>query len=329
MKENEEMCEKLEFDKIRATQCIVVGECLNEMGKIPLNVIGLTRENYIRIKRRNITYTVDIVVFCNRKTISLTADKQVIFDQQYKLLMEFILFENLFEGRFFPFVSFKIDGVEYIDIIKKYALNYLESYKNYVSFPLNLNNTEYKKFFLKFNNFIKKDNLCHQVFLYAAYSVGITTDLRMVILLEIFEPLASELEKKGVIKVNVSTIKKKDIICDKCGNIIKNMVNNKKDFKDKLYAISKKYGKEIFVGDSMAKITKKAVNLRNRVDHVNNKKKNYLSGSQCALYIFKYDLLYRRIIFEEIGFDYNNLKETIIKQIEYYNNQFPQCRIYP
>ena len=143
----------------------------------------------------------------------------------------------------FPFISFELDGVDYIDKIKKYILNYVESYRNYAWIPLNLTNKEYKKMFLRFNKVVKKRTLCHQVFLYAEYSVGMTADLRMSMMLEVFETLANELEKRGDINYKVSQSNKKEIICAKCGYKIKYKVaNNKKYFYDKLYAINTKYG---------------------------------------------------------------------------------------
>ena len=54
-----------------------------------------------------------------------------------------------------------------------------------------------------------------------------------------------------------------------------------------------------------------------------------MTGSQCGFYILKFDLLYRRIIFEEIGIDYAIVKKDFIKNIDNYNKQFPQCRICP
>lgn len=324
------MPEKLKFDDVIGTHCIVEGEYLDDVGNIPINMIGTARHNSIKIKRQKITYTVDIFVLCNRKTITICADTQVSLSLFYELLIEIIRFENLFEGLFFPPKSIKIDEEEFIYLLDKYILGYIKTHRRFSWITLQLTATEYKKYFNRFVKVIEKRNLGHQVYLYAAYSLGMTADLRLAVLLQIFEPLANELVDRGKITFKINPYKVFTNNCNKCGQLITRKVPNKElFFYDKMYAIVVNYGKDIFAGDSRVKVTRKAVNLRNRVDHVNKNSKNYMTGSQCGFYILKFDMLYRRIIFEEIGIDYAIVKKDFIKNIDNYNKQFPQCRICP
>lgn len=322
------MFEDLAFDEIKCNQCVAEGEYLDDFEKIPFGMLGLERKNHIKLKRQKINYSINIKLLCNRKSISISSDKQTSLDAFYAILMEIMRFENLYEGCFFPLVSLKIDGEEFIKKIENYNLEYYKSTRKYAWIPINLTDREYKTLFLKFKSIIEKNYFIHQVYLYSTYLNGMTADLRMAIFLQVFEPIANELAERGEIQLKAKPYKIFSNNCPSCGQKVTRKVSNKEIFfADRLYAIILKYGKEVFEGDSKSKIVQKSVNLRNRMDHVCETSKNCLTGEQCGFYIIKFDLLYRIILFREIGVIVDNLKEDIVKHIENYNKQFPQHRI--
>ncbi len=156
--------------------------------------------------------------------------------------------------------------------------------------------------------------------------MDVPADLRLAQMLEIFEPIADELSKQGAINYPVNTINLKPIKCDNCGFEIKRSKKRDIVFKDKLYALVKRYGKDVFKGDAQAKIVKKAVDTRNRIDHVNNKK-NSLSGIHCATYLYKFSLLYRIIVLEQIGVDYSEIKAQVVDCVTKFNHRYDKYRI--
>ena len=82
-----------------------------------------------------------------------------------------------------------------------------------------------------------------------------------------------------------------------------------------------------FKGDSKTKLIAKAVKVRNKVDHVNAKTVNVMSGKQCGFYIYKFSLLYRYIMLQEIGIEDKIINLYINEWIENFNNQYPQLRV--
>lgn len=61
----------------------------------------------------NLYTRIEIEQIVNRKTVKIVVDSNVSLDSVYNLLMEILRFENLYEGIFFMFTSFKVDGAEF------------------------------------------------------------------------------------------------------------------------------------------------------------------------------------------------------------------------
>lgn len=51
------------------------------------------------------------------------------------IVYEILRFENLFEGMFFPLVSFTVDGENYTDKVQRKQLDYYQSRKRYAYIP--------------------------------------------------------------------------------------------------------------------------------------------------------------------------------------------------
>lgn len=281
------------------------------------------RENTFCIVRNRVTFTIAIVVDLGEKVISISSSEPVEFDVIYKYCIEIMKFENLFEGRFYPIDSVEIDGEIKTDEVKMSFLGYLKGTETTCYLSLNLDNKAYKHFFVSFEKYLPKIYLQYQVYLFALFLEGVTADVRMAQLIEVFEPITDRLirDKKIVVKraENVT-------ICKVCGRQTKK--KGKYTLRNRVLAIMGKYGKDIFEGDSKAKIATRAVNVRNKVDHVNFKK-CAMTGKQCAVYKHKFALLFRCVVLDEIGIPYGNIKSDINQWIAYYNENYPQCRILP
>lgn len=113
-----------------------------------------------------------------------------------------------------------------------------------------------------------------------------------------------------------------------CNRVVSRTVKNKDlKFKDMLEPLLKKYGKAIFKGDSKTKLIAKAVNIRNKVDHVGANTENAMNGKQCGFYIYKFSLMYRYIMLQEIGVEAEKINPYIIEWVENFNMEFTRLRV--
>ena len=312
-------------------QCIYLGEYddkTDEKKRYIFTMLMQCRENCITLKRNNITYKIKIALTVNRKKIIIESSPVSTVDATIHIIHEILRFENLFEGMFFPLISFTVDGEDYTEILQRKQLNYFQSQKRYTFIPIDMDDREYQKLFKRWLKVEKRNKIIHPVFLYSVYLNGMPVDMRMALLLETFEPIAADLHNKGIITLSKSpeiTYKNK---CKNCGGVVTRTVPNKElTFKDKLKPILRRYGRIIFKGDSKTKLIAKAVKVRNKVDHVNVKTVNVMSGKQCGFYIYKFSLLYRYIMLQEIGIENKIINPYINEWIENFNNQYPQLRL--
>lgn len=144
------------FDDQVCKECIAVGEYTGDDPSQVAKLLGCNRTNEIQIRRAGTKYKIEIYQIVNRKTVKIIADGNVSLDSVYSLLMEILRFENLYEGIFFMFTSFKVDGAECIEKYRKVFLNYTHSNKQYVMLPMDFDDQAYKKLFLKSQKVIKK-----------------------------------------------------------------------------------------------------------------------------------------------------------------------------
>ncbi len=118
----------------------------------------------------------------------------------------------------------------------------------------------------------------NQMYHYVGYGLGATSDLRLALFSEIFEPISEMLDEQQTIQV------------------ISTRPNKPKDptFADRIRAIITAYGVgTIFADDDIETVIKKTVNTRNKILHVNVDKKETLTGGECGFYIKKYVDMYR------------------------------------
>ena len=315
-----------DLEKIFCNECKYVGEyddARDRKKEYIISMLGCFRENSISIKRKSIVYKINIRLTANRKEIVIISDKECTVMEMYYHTMEIMRFENLFDGLFFSVQSFVADGIEYVECIKDIQLAYFGSTKRYVNFQLNFNNKDYKKYFNRWMKIEKRNKIIHPVFLFSSYLDGMTVDLRMALLLEIFEPLAEEFHKRGDIVLVKPPYKHFSNKCKKCGALVSRDVPNKElTFADKIKPLIKKYGKEIFASENKSKLVSKAVKVRNKVDHVKADTANVMNGKQCGFYIYKFSLMYRYIMLLELGIDEKNVVQIISDWVKSFDEQY-------
>lgn len=319
----------MELEDIQSTVLEIKSEYLDDNGNVPFSLVAENRKNNICLKRKKVKYEITVVQLVNHKTLQITTSENVSFNDLYELAMDILRFENLFEGRFFAIKSFFVDNQDLIDDIRPKLLGYMKGNKTAPYFYMVEDDAIYKKWFLAFQKYLKDKLLRYHVFLYATFLPGMTADIRIAQLIEIFEPTANELAEEGRIQLPAAPYKVFKNTCRKCGAQITRKVPNKNVYlKDRIAAIIKAYGKDIFIGDSKAKLIKKAVAVRNKVDHV-EKQACAMTGAECGVYLLKFSMLYRIIVMEEIGVPYEFIKPRLKLEIEDMNKRFQDCRILP
>lgn len=316
---------------IECHKCIYLGEYddkTDDKKRYMLAMLTRCRENCISLKRNNIKYKIKIVLTANRKKVEILSESPSTIDAMSSIIHEILRFENLFEGLFFPLVSFTADETNYTREIQQKQLDYYQSQKQYAYIPIAFEDQQYRKLYMKWLRVEKKNKIIHPVFLYSAYLEGMPVDIRMALLLETFEPIAQDLNNRGIITLVKLPTRTFTNRCKYCGKPVSRTVRNRElEFKDKLQPLIKKYGKTIFKGDAKTKLITRSVKIRNKVDHVNANTENAMNGKQCGFYIYKFTLMYRYIILQEIGVEDKNINPYIAEWVESFNEKYPQLRV--
>lgn len=316
---------------IKCHKCCYLGEYddkTDDEKRYMLTMLMRCRENCISLKRNNIKYKIKVVLTANRKKVEILSESLSTIDAMSSIIHEILRFENLFEGLFFPLVSFTADEKDYTKEIQQKQLDYYKSQKQYAYIPIAIENPQYKKLYTKWLKVEKKNKIIHPVFLYSTYLAGMPVDVRMALLLETFEPIAVDLNNRGIITLVKPPTKTFTNRCKQCGSSISRTMPNKKlKFKDKLQPLLKKYGKVIFKGDTKTKLIARSVKIRNKVDHVNANTENAMNGKQCGFYIYKFSLMYRYIMLQEIGVENKDINPYISEWIEHFNGRYPRLRV--
>lgn len=317
------------FENKECKECIAIGEYISDDSTQVIKLLGCNRINEFKIKKSGICYSVEVKQMFNRKIVKIIADRTTYLHNIYMLLMDVLRFENLYDGIFFMFTSFKVDGEESIEKYKHLFLNYMHSKKQYCMLPINYDDKTYKTMFLRWQKVIKKSFFRHQAFLNSLFVNDLTVDVRMALILEIFESIANEKAEEGIIALKAQPYIIYKNKCKKCGTEVCKKVQNKKVYLyDKLYAVVKEYGKDIFYGESKAKIARKGTNLRNKIDHI-SKQKNIMQGEQAGFYLHKFGLMYRIIILKEIDAYNDDIQKIVKLWVDNMNKNYAKCRILP
>lgn len=281
------------------------------------------------VQRNNVKYQIEIVTLVNNKTVQIKADSQVTIKKLFRMICNILSYECLYDGRFFAAESILVDNVEYVSKFNECMLAYYSGSNYYTKFSQPMNDTKYKNGFCAWERFDKEYRLMNQMYHNMGYGKGITSDLRLALLTEVSEPLSELLESKKLISIekeNPTRIQK--ITCPNCGGDFEREIKLDATFADKIRAIISNYGNEvIFSGDDIDTIIKRTVNTRNKLLHVNYKKKEILSGGECGFYIKKYVDMYRIILMKNLGIYTGDNQKELEDSVKKFNENFPQLRI--
>lgn len=229
-----------------------------------------------------------------------------------KVLLSVLRFDNLFEGRFYATKKIEIDGQAEDEICK----DFLPFYKSDVQWMMFQNFTMNKNVERLFTTWLEVDEklgIIHNMFLYAAYARDLTNDVKLALILQTFEPLSKDLQECGKLSIepyNHKNVKDKRII-----------------FGDRVYAIINKYGQDIFSEDDVQKVHSQAVELRDKVVHLDRSITTEMKGEQAGYYIQKFIWLYTVLVMTEIGIPYEEIEKDIMRNVERYQNTFPDLYI--
>lgn len=204
----------------------------------------------------------------------------------FQILTYLLKFENLREGVFLNLRQVEFNGNDCTSVFQKNFIQYY--FRN--SGPLNgyspliwhLTNQEYAEAFSEYYIYLKEYYLQNEIYLYSAFSYGMPIDLRLALLLEIFEPMSKIIvDKKGLPK----------------GSISNGHLQGRIDFCFKQY-------QKLFSKDDRALINQnlvKCVNTRNMIFHVDGSKEDVCSPSECSEMMDEFTILYRLIVMDLIN----------------------------
>lgn len=245
------------------------------------------------------------------RTISITSEKP----QDINVFLDFFdCFEKLLmigDGRFIPISTIKgiycnnyIDSPELNSIFSQRVDCYKSSdfvignYNKFLDFNLYINENTFDKW----KTLLSELDITHTMFLYCESSIKLTSDIRCAFIIESMNVLY-ELVKSHIDDFSIT---------------------HDKYLKDRIKRLIEKYGNDIFDKEfqiNTDNFLQSLVNSRNRIAHIkSNQNKYFLSGPESILYSVKLSFLYRIVIFELLGIEYEIYKEKVLYAVELWNN---------
>lgn len=288
------------------------------------NYIGVEIHN-INLKREHVKICIEVSLEFRDKKIAIRCSEPIAFEKLFDYLCSVRKYEYLFDGTFYETEMCTLDGENITEIIKKYEVGYFRCSKSSYRIHLDLPDKNYTKCFRSWLILEKQLSIINQMMLYADNVSGLTADLRLAMISQVYEPLAKFLEKKKIIKIQKESGTKKEIECDQCKNKLHVKIPGKKTFASCLLAVFDYYGKPIFKTEygRRKRLIKHIVKTRNKVFHVNRKQKESLKGYNSGFYVIKMELLYRYILLLLIGIEQKELDESVSKIVEKMERRFP------
>lgn len=237
------------------------------------------------------------------------------------LYLEFLILEKLlmlFEGNFWKIDDVQLKSDEDIDkesfekLVNDRKNNRPTFYKTNAVFScesLKLCNWETvlsEKVYNKWKELLNELDIVHPIFLYATADNGIPMELKLPFLIEVAEPLIELISMETGIFTS--------LVPGERGTSLRMCVDT----------IISHYGLDIFSSDykNSDKFTQKLVNTRVRVMHTKRKfKKEFVDNRyDILLYSVKMTLLYRRVLLDLLGIDYQIYSDKIKRVVGTWEN---------
>lgn len=247
------------------------------------------------------------------RIIEITSDKDVSVSELYDTLTHIEKFLMLLDGVFIPLSALMLSGSDTVDEnvlvscqndLVKGRLSYFSSagFGNYcVDKLLKFDIILTAELFCKWEQLLDELNIVHQIYLYFLSDNKIAADVKCSFLIELAEPLI-EIVKEHTEFFSSLTPGAGNTTLKKC-----------------LDALIRRYGVDIFnseLSNNYRRFLSVMVNSRVRIMHIKRKqKKMFFNGSESILYIGKMSLLYRKIMFEILGINETNYKDSLEKNV--------------
>lgn len=250
---------------------------------------------------------------CGVRIIVITSDKEVSASELYALLTQIEKLLMLLDGIFIPLLELKLSESDTADkkqltsfqnnLIKE-RLSYFSS-ADFCSYKadklLEFDTILTADLFFKWEQLLNELDIVHQMYLYSLSDNKITASVKCAFLIELSEPLVE------VIKAHTQFFS--SLTPGSRGTSLKKCLD----------ALITKYGVDIFnseLSSDYKRFLSVMVNSRVRIMHIKRVQKGvFFNGNESVLYILKMNLLYRKIIFEVLGIDEANYKNSLLKCI--------------
>lgn len=258
-----------------------------------------------------------------KREILIGTDKVVKCSELFEMesLIEQLLF--VFDGRFYPIESAKmIDKMENPTIYQNKVDGYFDNRSPiYQSIDIcryrlmklvNFKDIDLSNALLEWARVSDELDIAFNMLLYCLSDIHMPVDCKISSMIEMIKPFGEIMEKSN-----------DSFQIERIGG------KNKLTLKTALAAVINTFGTEIFskeINGDFKEFLDMLVNTRNKISHVKSlQNKKCLDGVQCAFYIAKLSLIYRKMIFILIGIDMELYNENIIKAVNawdkwYYDN---------
>lgn len=255
-------------------------------------------------------YLIQVQQIGGRITKISTSDDSTV-NELYRLFNLLDEYQEIFNGQFIPISKMQFTGQNEDEL--KHAAHELTTRRltmyQSVDFVQGAQSELIDSFsyltedsFGKWMELSKELDIIHAMFLYNTADIGVAIDLRCANLIELFEPMA---ELIGQYNAFFPTLNTED---------------RNTSLKMCLDAVFSWFATDIFEREfstSKDRFLKMLVWSRNRIMHIkrNQGSDKYLSGEESLLYCVKLSLLYRRILLELLGVNYQQYKDSLKKTI--------------
>ncbi len=168
-------------------------------------------------QKKHVIYSVEVSVIRTEKCITIKSQVPVQFENLYLYVGDVRRYEYLFDGAFYGMNKCFVDGNEITEAVKSVELGYFQSARSKHKIPLELDDKEYKKYFLKWLKLQNDLGIINQMLLFANSVNGLTADVRISMLVECYETLGRKLEKLHILSVVPEPSTSRQVTCSNCG----------------------------------------------------------------------------------------------------------------
>lgn len=258
-----------------------------------------------------------------KRTIRITSHKPICAEALYLEFSYLEKFLMLFDGCFLEIRNIHFETGKSADaslefLSEEYAKKRLRFYVTNKVFCQEGKLLDWKEFltdsiYSKWKLLLKELDITHQIFLYCTANNGIPMELKLPFLIECAEPLIE--------LITIETGRFSSLSPGNRGTSLKMCLD----------AIISSYGMDIFLGEyaEPVEFTQRLVNTRVRIMHIKrNSEKDIIAGMDILLYAVKMSLLYRRILLDLLGIDYQIYSQNLKRIVTVWEKHIEKQKIF-